>query len=321
MEYVAQIKQIDQGLAVVRHKSTAMTLMLHKLLELRAKLGSEQALLQLILGLDVVDGFVRWANPKVQIEGAIFSEALTAVISRPIWRSRFSEAGGTPDLNSLFRHAARLFPPSAVIFDPAVGLGSSVMSVARQELDRVPKGEVQVFGLDVNSETLRVAEALGTLGGPNVLTRLTLGTMTEEQWPACDLIVAAPPLGLFLDQKTKESTPNIKTLEEYTLYRAAAAISRGTARNGAIVVTSRGWLARDNSRQLRDYLATSGTVRGLIGVPGLMSGTSIPLLVVILGQGNGETVVADLEADWERHLSGEVGDLHALFGRSFGNQS
>jgi hypothetical protein len=312
------IPGISREPSVVRSTKIALHLIRNHLEKSRGVVGLDAGLESLVTNLNIKQGLVCLPDSDVQIEGRVFLEAVVKVLTRLAKVNRFGAHASSTSANRLFSILSSWFPNADNLFDPAAGVGMSLVKVAQGISDRLSASStVTLQGFDISPDAVEIARVLGSLNGINVQATFNRADLAASPWPLCHLLICEPPLGLQLESRYRAENFNIRTLEEYVVLKAAQGIINGKIRDGAILLTTRGWLTRDASKGLRDFLAKSGLVRALIGVEALNPQTSISLVAVVLGHGGTESVIADLTGDWESHLLGEVGDLHSLFRKSF----
>lgn len=320
LERLSSIPKLSKTLGIVRSKKIAVDLITRQLDRSRGQSDIESSLTSLLSNLEIEAGNVNWSKPKTQIDGQVFLEAYLELLNKLRGLHGVDQATSSPKTNLLFSLLARWFPQSSQLFDPTAGFGGSLASAAKGITDSpgYQGQKIKGLGFELNTNTVDLATEMSQLVTSKLEASFEITDSLETPWPACDLLVSDPPLGLYVGERQREEYPNPRTIEEYIVYKAAEGIVKGTIRHGAIIVTSRGWLTKGGSASsIRSYLAENGLVRALIGVPALNNATSMKLVAVVLGRGSQESVLADLGDDWESHLTGEVGDLRDLIDESF----
>ena len=329
LERLSSIPKLSKTLGIVRSKKIAVDLIMRQLdrsrgqSDIESSRGQsdiESSLTSLLSNLEIEAGKVNWSKPKTQIDGQVFLEAYLELLNKLRGLHGVSQATSSPKINLLFSLLARWFPQSSQLFDPTAGFGGSLASAAKGIIDSPgSQGQkIRAIGFELNPNTVDLATKMSQLVTSKVEASFEITDSLETPWPACDLLVSDPPLGLYVGERQREEYPNPRTIEEYIVYKSAEGIVNGTIRHGAIILTGRGWLRNGgSSAHIRDYLAENGLVRALIGVPALNNATSMKLVAVVLGRGSQDSVLADLGDDWESHLTGEVGDLRDLINESF----
>jgi hypothetical protein len=320
LERLSSIPKLSKTLGIVRSKQIAVDLITRLLDRGRGQSDIEISLTSLLSNLEIEAGNVNWSKPKTQIDGQVFLEAYLELLNKLRGLHGVAQATSSPKINLLFSLLARWFPQSSQLFDPTAGFGGTLASAAKGITDNPgSQGQkIKALGFEMNATTVDLATKMSQLITSKVEASFEKTDSLETPWPACDLLVSDPPLGLYVGERQREEYPNPRTIEDYIVYKSAEGIVNGTIRHGAIILTGRGWLSNGgSSARIRDYLAENGLVRALIGVPALNNATSMKLVAVVLGRGSQESVLADLGDDWESHLTGEVGDLRDLINESF----
>lgn len=320
LERLSSIPKLSKTLGIVRSKKIAVDLITRQLDRSRGQSDIESSLTSLLSNLEIEAGNVNWSKPKTQIDGQVFLEAYLELLNKLRGLHGVAQATSSPKINLLFSLLARWFPQSSQLFDPTAGFGGSLASAAKGIIDSpgLQGQKIRAIGFELNPHTVDLATKMSQLVTSKVEASFEITDSLETPWPACDLLVSDPPLGLYVGERQREEYPNPRTIEEYIVYKSAEGIVNGTIRHGAIILTGRGWLRNGgSSARIREYLAENSLVRALIGVPALNNATSMKLVAVVLGRGSQESVLADLGDDWESHLTGEVGDLRDLINESF----
>lgn len=261
--------------------------------------------------LDTIEaegGVVTIPGHKIKVEGKAFREFFSNQSN--LASSRGAEGHSSKDVQAILSALASLFPDSKSIFDPFFGLGLS--SFAAVDAIFGTGVALEVFGYEINQQAFERAQKLGRtvqgLGGLN----LRLGSSIGQDWPESDLLVTDPPVGLYLPQPISIAGVTVRDHESYTILRAALEICEGKNRMGAVILTSRSWLARERDQALRDKLIELGAVKAILGLPGIKSNTTIPLAAIVLSSGNSKAVMGELLEDWREQLTGEVGGLREI---------
>jgi type I restriction-modification system DNA methylase subunit len=205
---------------------------------------------------------------------------------------------------------ASLFNSTASIFDPFFGLGLS--SYAAADSLRGSAGIRNITGIEINPSIYEKAKKLGrTVRGLRDVD-LRLGSSIEQEWPASDLLLTEPPLGLRLPVPISLGGVTVRDFETYTVLRAALEVCETESRRAAVILTSRSWLSRDRDQALRDKLLEISAVKAILGLPGIKSNTSIPLAAIVITRGNSTAIVGELLEDWREQLTGQIGGLRDL---------
>jgi hypothetical protein len=313
---IIEIPALDRTSALVKDAKVAKHLLWKEMNRRRGSQDANSALISLFEEISVLDGEVLWANPALRIEGSVFAETFLKAIEALGHQNSLSQSIGSQGISAVFEALAAYFPNAQRIFDPASGLGFSLAAVARS-INSLGQQGVTVGGLDINPQSASIANKVLSLFGLLESTEIAVQDMAETQWPTSDLLVCEPPLGLRLQERVALGTGSIVQLEDYAIYRSAMQLRSGDLKHGAILVTGRSWLWRNNTQSLRDYLAENNLVRALIGIPPLKSSTSLELLVVVLGHGSGDVAVAELGDDWLAQITAVGGELPIALRRSF----
>lgn len=258
--------------------------------------------------IEAEDGVVSIPGHKIKVEGQAFREFFSNQSN--LASSRGAESHSSKDVQLIVSALATLFPNSKSIFDPFFGLGLSSFAAvdALHGAGVTPK----LFGFEISQKVLERAQKLGKtvrgLGGIN----LRFGSSIGQEWPEADLLLTDPPVGLFLPQPISLAGVTVRDHESYTILRAALEICENKTRSGAVILTSRSWLARERDQALRDKLLELGAVKAILGLPGIKSNTSIPLAAIVISSGNSKAVIGELLEDWREQLTGEVGGLREI---------
>lgn len=313
---ISRIPQLDGGSGVLRDKDLIAKFLWDDLLTKRTSKGDGEQI-DAILKSVLSKSWLFSRHPGgLQIEGAAFVEAVSDVFQKFGRISPLAQSSSSSEVTVAIEHLSRLFPKATRLFDPASGVGLTLTKVA-DSLQKNNHETVSLSGFDINPLSVRIADQLAEVANPLLIKKFEIADLTISTWPECDLLISEPPMGLRLDPAQENALPHMRTIEEYVVFRAAQGVIEKRIEQGAIILTSRGWLGRDSSQPLRDFLAHSRVVRALIGLPGLNRGTSLPLVAVVLVSESDSTVIADLGLDWDSQLQGQVGDLHELLRRTF----
>lgn len=315
-ERILEVPTISQTASLVVDPKIARHLLWQEMNLRRGSQDPNAALLSLLDEIDVVEGEVLWPNPALRIQGSVFAEIYSIAIESLGHRNSLSQSIGSSAINAVFKALAIYFPNSQRIFDPACGLGSTLTGVA-EHIKSTAGSTASVAGFDLNLQAATLAKKLMRMFDFVNLTEVSNQDMTKAQWPNSDLLVCEPPMGLRLHERVALGSGSIVQLEDYAIYRAAVQLRTGDLKHGAILVTGRSWLWRNNTQPLRDYLAENNLVRALIGIPNLSTSTSMPLLAVVLGHGSGDVAVAELGDDWLAQLNAQGGELSLAIRKSF----
>ncbi len=313
---IIEIPGLDRTSALVKDVNVARHLLWQEMTRRRVSQDANSALLSILEEIAVLDGEVLWSIPTLRIDGNVFAETFLKAIESLGHQNPLAQSIGSQEISAVFEALAEYFPNTQTLFDPACGLGFSLAAVAKRFEAHGQLG-VSVEGFDINPQSASMANKFLGMFGLAESTEIAVQDMSKTKWPACDLLVCEPPLGLRLQERVALGSGSIVQLEDYVLYRAAAQLRSGELKTGAILVTGRSWLSRNNTQSLRDYLAENNLVRALIGIPPLKSSTSLELLVVVLGHGSGDVAVAELGDDWLAQLTGTGGELPIALRRSF----
>ncbi len=315
-ERTLEVPTISRTASLVVDPKIARHLLWQEMDRRRSNQDPNAALLSLIDEIDVIQGEVLWPKPALRIRGSVFAEVYLKAIESLGSKNSLSQSIGSSAITAVFKALAIYFPDSQKIFDPACGLGSTLAGVA--EHIKVTAGATPtVAGFDRNLQAANLAVKLMRMFDFVTLTEVSNQDMTKAQWPNSDLLVCEPPMGLRLQDRVALGSGSIVQLEDYAIYRAAVQLRKGELRHGAILVTGRSWLWRNNTQPLRDYLAENNLVRALIGIPDISNSTSMPLLAVVLGHGSGDVAVAELGDDWLAQLNEQGGELSLAIRKSF----
>jgi hypothetical protein len=276
--------------------------------ERRGILEPGRMLPSLLDAIEAEDGVISLPGHEIKVDGAAFREFFSS--KAPDYKSRDSEGQSSRDTQLVLSSLASLFHSTASIFDPFFGLGLS--SYAAADSLRGSVGISNVTGIEINPSIHEKAKKLGrTVRGLRDLD-LRLGSSIEQEWPASDLLLTEPPLGLRLPSPISLGGVTVRDFETYTVLRAALEVCEAESRKAAVILTSRSWLSRDRDQALRDKLLDIGAVKAILGLPGIKSNTSIPLAAIVITRGNSKAIVGELLEDWREQLTGEIGGLRDL---------
>lgn len=258
--------------------------------------------------IEADDGVVSIPGHNIRVDGAAFREFFSSKANLPSWRE--AEGQSSSDIQLVFSQLATLFPSAKSIFDPFFGLGLSTYAAvdSLRAFGSVP----DVFGFEISPTILERAQKLGRTVKDLGSTDLRLDSSVGQEWPASDLLLSEPPVGLKLPNPMWLGGVTVRDLETYTVLRAALEIGETKTRKSAVILTGRSWLSRDRDQALRDKLIELGTVKAILGLPGIKSNTSIPLAVIVMTPGNSQSLVGELLEDWREQLAGEVGGVREL---------
>ena len=247
------------------------------------------------------------------IDGAIFRTAFTGLVARNSARN-FSELASSSSIQFLFGELASLFPNARSIFDPFFGSGLTTYSVIDSLRGALTEKDSRftATGSDINSVAIRAAMTLSN----SVLNLEAVHVHQEEStslnWPEHDLLVTTPPMGMRLGEPLVLEGVNVKHIEHFAILKAAHEVSRGRMAAGAIILTSRSWLTRNDCQDLRDKLIDLNVVKAILGVPDLHMSSSMPLSAIVLRSNPGEIVMGELMEDWKDVIAGKEGGLYEL---------
>ena len=262
-----------------------------------------------LIGLvEAKDGVVALPSTPIQIDGSAFRQFLSSR-SFPV-KSATTESMSSQEIQSAFASLAELFPDTTSIFDPFFGAGLSTFA-AMDALKQNSKVE-RVFGFEVNPLAIELAQKFSKTVGGLKKFELQANSALDCDWPEADLLLTEPPMGLRLNSPLSIGSVVVKSVETFTVLKAALEVHEGKDRKAAVILTSRSWLLRESDQSVRDKLLELGVVRAVLGLPSLKLNTSIPLAVIVLAKGDSQLVIGELLDDWEDQLNGEVGDLREL---------
>ena len=278
--------------------------------ERRGSIEPGRLTLAFLDAIEAEDGVVSIPGHKIRVDGATFREFFSGKANLPSWRE--AEGQSSSDIQLVFSQLATLFPSAKSIFDPFFGLGLS--TYAAVDSLRATGSVPGVFGFEVSPTILERAQKLGRTVKGLESTDLRLGSSVGQEWPASDLLLSEPPVGLKLPNPMSLGGVTVRDLETYTVLRAALEIGETKTRKSAVILTGRSWLSRDRDQALRDKLIELGAVKAILGLPGIKSNTSIQLAAIVMTPNNSESLIGELLEDWREQLTGEVGDVRELLG-------
>lgn len=219
-----------------------------------------------------------------------------------------AERGEFTTPEPLARAMARLLRPSdnSAVVDPACGLGGTLWAVS--DYARRANLHISLRGLDVNPQLSELASTIAELVGmaAEVVTTNSLAGDIE----VVNGIVCHPPMGA-LSSSPSAPFASVPSLEAAFVELVSGALAVG---GRAVMLLSRRFLWGSQGAALRERLASERRVVAVIGLPqGVLEGTTIaPALLVIEHSDPTETLIAELEGDWEQQLS-EAGPLMVAY--------
>ncbi len=274
---------------------------------------SQDFALELLTRVRSSDGLVYWAELDAYLEPVAFLEAFSQILSQPFGKLA-SEFATSPEVQDVIQLLSSVFSDVTTIFDPHFGLGFASFKVATPLLsESVPRPKaLRMLGFESNEVVFELAQRVSDLSPAEWDLKLWRESPTDVDWPEADLLISAPPLGLRLPIQKQFAGVVTKTFEDNAILRAAHYVAAGRIKKGAVLITGRSWLFRNDCQILRDKLLDLGVVKAVIGLPALRKNASIELVALVLRQNSDETVVADLGLDWSEYLAGRIGGLRDL---------
>lgn len=276
--------------------------------ELWAVRDAERSHGQVARGSDWVERVVRAAEPE---NGTPLSRLCQSQASRMSLARLLSESTdeyGVPQ--GLADAMVRLLGPAGGtnVFDPACGLGGTLLAVA----DVCPGALLRGWG--PNSGVVRAAQMLGQLSG----RAIDVASMSFEEALAsaasADAIISLLPFGVRLRDRVRLTDGSTSSeLDVALLDRAVGWLKPG---GRAVMVVPPRLLFSASASALRARLVNDVRIVSVIELPpGIFQSTKIPVAIVVLERRPAtETLMARLRDDWELQLS-ESGEFFAAFQR------
>ncbi|MFJ4481631.1 class I SAM-dependent DNA methyltransferase [Streptomyces longwoodensis] len=165
------------------------------------------------------------------------------------------------------RHFTPELPSGAIVFDPACGIGSLLLSVAADN-------GTNCCGQELDTASARFAQFRADLSGRPGARIVAGDSLRSDQWPElkADLVVCDPPAGvtewgreeLLLDSRWELGTPSKAEGELAWLQHAYA----HTAPGGQVFIVMPASVAyRKAGRRIRAELVRRGIVRQVVALP------------------------------------------------------
>ena len=297
----------------VKDSALANSLLWELLNDSRGLVDPNQFPSWLLKRIDISHGAVKLRSDGPRIEGRTFRHSLSTLLNR-FSKNDFAQLGSSAAIQLVFSELSSLFPGAKRIFDPFFGIGLSTFSAVDKLKDLSPDANpaFSIAGFEVNSSAFELATNLAKATRGHVDFDLTLASASDQDWPSTHLLLAQPPMGLLLREPISLRGVMLKNIEHFAILRAAIGVQDGSIRDGAVLITSRSWLSRNDCQNLRDTLLGLGVIKAVLGLPGLSGNTSLPLVAVVLKADSGRVVMGELFDDWASVLSGDEGQLHGL---------
>jgi len=308
-----QIPKVTSSASPIRDDNMVTNLISKSLNEVRGQIDPSDYLDYLLARFDASEGKVLSPDGNIGIDGEAFRKAVSKFLGRQSAKT-INPFFASEEIQFLFSRLGQLFPRARSIFDPFFGLGLSPFAVADhlQKMSNDPKGSYEIAGFDNSDRDIVRARKLGMTVANLASLELEIGSGSEGDWPVADLLISEPPLGLRLTTPIQLLGVNLRFIEHQTVLKAAIGVNEGAIREGAILLTGRSWIQREDTQSLRDKLVDLGVVRAVLGLPGLKANTSLPLVAIVMARGAKDSLVGELFDDWQELISDENGGLHEL---------
>lgn len=313
--HVDEIPRVTPSDEPVQDIALANSLLWELFNESRGVIDPSQFPGMLLGSVKIYKGAVQTRAGGPKIEGTTFRQAFSAFLNR-FPKNDLPQLASSEALQLVISQLASLFPTARKILDPFFGAGLTTFATVDklQALSLETDLAFTVKGFEINNNALEFATELSkTAKGIGDLS-ITLGSASELEWPRIDLLLSQPPMGLFLPEPMSVRGVTVKNVEHFAILRSALGVDDGSIRDGAVLVTSRSWLSRNDCQNLRDKLADLGVVKAILGLPGLSVNTALPLVAVVMKKGAGRVVMGELFDDWASVIADEEGELRGLLG-------
>jgi len=195
-----------------------------------------------------------------------------ALLSRIVRASgrQFAGYDTHPNLNALIGTISDT-PDGATIYDPCVGMGSTLQAVAA--------ADSTVYGQDINETVAAIANKVLELHAIDA-TIATGDVLSDDHFPdvLADRVVANPPFGLRLsteqiDQNDPRWIAGTRGLDDATSAFIQIALAHLAPQGRAILQVPPGWLFRPRG-EVSEYLVRNNLLDAVIMLPGGLAGAS-----------------------------------------------
>jgi SAM-dependent methyltransferase len=185
--------------------------------------------------------------------------------------------------------------------DPFCGAGNFLWALhERADAEQLT---IETYGIDRQPDIIQAAKLLGL--SENQKAYFEVGNAYSDSIPDADLVVAAPPMGMRLDEPFELLDGNVtKDGDIASVDRCLRLLKPG---GRAVIQLSPSITLQPRYEAYRNYLANEYRVAALIGCPaGSAYATRISTVLLVLDRAPaGETFVAQLADDWRTQLAPE----------------
>lgn len=197
---------------------------------------------------------------------------------------------------------------NGTVVDPFCGLGTYLWNSIDHAVGH-GTGLREAVGVELNQVTAETTRSLAATA-PIPVTIIN-GDGYGVNLPLSECVVAAPPLGMRLQEKPHLLDGTTTNDGELAAIDRCVRLLKPGGR--AVLHLSRGFTFKSNGEGYREYLATHLRVAALIGLPsGALTGTRIPSVLLVLEAAEPSlTFIAQLGEDWEDQLASNGAALQA----------
>lgn len=187
---------------------------------------------------------------------------------------------------------------AGTVLDPFCGTGSFLW--AAMDLALAHEEPVEFVGIDINERLADLAAMIGRTAP--LMTTITHGDAFRESLPQADVVLAAPPVGMHL-QEPRKLIDGTST-NDATVAGVDLAVRQLRPGGRAIVHVGAGFTFQQSAESFRQYLAHGFRVAAVLGLPsGAVPGTGVRSALLVIDKAEpGDTFVAQLGGDWETQL-------------------
>lgn len=187
---------------------------------------------------------------------------------------------------------------AGTVLDPFCGTGSFLW--AAMDLVLAHEAPVEFVGIDINERLADLAAMIGRTAP--LITTITHGDAFREPLPQADVVLAAPPVGMHL-QEPRNLIDGAST-NDATVAGVDLAVRQLRPGGRAIVHVGAGFTFQHTAERFRQYLAHECRVAAVLGLPsGAVPGTGVRSVLLVIDKAEpGDTFVAQLGGDWETQL-------------------